>query len=228
VTLLPGGRIHGLVAAPWAVGEKKRYVKFLKTFLMLLVPLLLLASFAVLATGVAPYKVYVIHTGSMSPNIPSGSAVLVHEGHYRVGQVITFTEGGLTVTHRLVAINKEGLVTTKGDANPTNDPWHFPKSQIIGGVVVAPRYVGYWITYFRNPLGLVSVLLAAVALWQIWTLGDASEAESSPASRPSRRWMTPARRSRAAAQLAEQRRAHFAELFGVPANSNWDKRAGAK
>ena len=82
-------------------------MKFLKISLLLLVPVLLLASFVVLTTGAASYRVYVIHTGSMSPHIPSGSAVLVHEGHYRVGQVITFTEDGLTVTHRLVSINSE-------------------------------------------------------------------------------------------------------------------------
>ena len=145
-------------------------MKFLKISLSLLVPLLLLASFVVLTTGAASYRVYVIHTGSMSPNIPSGSAVLVHEGHYRVGQVITFTEDGLTVTHRLVSINSSGIITTKGDGNATNDPWHVPKSQIIGGVVVAPRYVGYWIMYLKKPLGLASVLLAALVLWQIWSL----------------------------------------------------------
>jgi signal peptidase I len=153
------------------------YVKLLKIFFVLLVPVLLLACFVVLATGAAPYKVYVIHTGSMSPTIPSGSAVLVHEGHYRVGQVITFSEDGLTVTHRLVSISSSGLTTTKGDANLTADPWHVPTSQIVGGVVFAPRYVGYVIIYLRSPLGLASVLIAALILWQIWSLtGDAAVA----------------------------------------------------
>lgn len=147
-----------------------RYVKTFKISLVVLPLLALLACFVFLTTGAGSYKVYVIHTGSMSPNIPSGSAVLVHEGHYHVGQVITFTEDNLTVTHRLVSISPSGFTTTKGDGNPTNDPWHVPKSQIIGGVVVAPRYVGYWIIYLRNPIGLGSVLLVVLALWQIWSL----------------------------------------------------------
>ena len=142
-------------------------MKFLKIFLVLLVPVLLLACIVFLTTGAGSYKAYVIHTGSMSPTIPSGSAVLVHEGHYHVGQVITFTEDGLTVTHRLVSISAAGLTTTKGDANSTNDPWHVPKSQIIGGVVLAPRYVGYAITYLKDPLGLGSVLLGVLFIWQI-------------------------------------------------------------
>lgn len=144
-------------------------MKFLKIVALLMVPLLLLTTIVVLATGAIPYKVYVINTGSMSPNIPPGSAVLVHEGHWRVGQVVTFVEDGLTVTHRLVSISPQGLTTTKGDGNVSVDPWHVPKSQIIGGVVVAPRYLGYWITYFRDPLGLASLVLVVLALWQIWS-----------------------------------------------------------
>ncbi len=172
----------------------------------------------------------------MSPNIPSGSAVLVHEGHYRIGQVVTFTEDGLTVTHRLVAINSNGIITTKGDGNATNDPWHVPKSQIIGGVVVAPRYVGYWIMYLKNPLGLASVLLAALALWQIWSLTSREDHNAKVRRRPAHRR---SRRSRApvavmaptvsklamapagpAAEIDEQSPANHAELIGAVKSGN--------
>lgn len=166
-------------------------MKFLKISLALLVPLLLLACVVFLTTGASSYKVYVIHTGSMSPTIPSGSAVLVHEGHYRIGQVITFTEDGLVVTHRLISISAEGLTTTKGDANSTNDPWHVPTSQIIGGVVIAPRYVGYAIMYLKSPLGLASVFLAVLLIWQVGSLmrneEPSGEDPDQPASRHSRR-----------------------------------------
>jgi len=167
-----------------------RCVKFVRFFLFLFLPIVLLATFVVLATGVLSYKVYVVHTGSMSPTIPPGSAVIVHEGHYKLGQVITFTEHGLTVTHRLVSINAQGLTTTKGDANSTPDPWHVPKKQIIGGVVAAPRYVGYWITYLKNPLGLGSIVLGILAVSQIWwfsgkdpTAPDAGETNDSRRAR---------------------------------------------
>ena len=142
--------------------------------LLLLVPLMALAAIVVFASGALPYKVYVIHTGSMTPTIPSKSAVIVREHEYRVGQVITFTEDGLTVTHRLVSISASGMITTKGDANSTVDPWHVPKSQIIGGVVATLPEVGYWLTYLRNPVGLASILLALLVCWQIWSLGSPS------------------------------------------------------
>ena len=156
---------------------KLRYVKFIKVGLLLVIPLLLLATFVVLATGAVPYKVYVVNTGSITPTIPPGSAVIVHEGHYRIGQVVTFRENGLTVTHRLVSINAQGLTTTKGDANATADPWHVPKSQIVGGVVAEPRYLGYWITYLKSPLGLGSIVLIILVLWQVWKFAGGSSRE---------------------------------------------------
>ncbi|MHB1491705.1 MAG: signal peptidase I [Cellulomonas sp.] len=119
-----------------------------------------------------PYKVYVVHTGSMSPTIPSRSAVVVNAGHYRVGQVATFTHNGELITHRLVARNADGTLSTKGDGNSSNDPWTIAPASVIGGVVTAPRMVGWWIVYFKNPLGVATVLLLIATLWQIWSLAE--------------------------------------------------------
>ncbi len=137
-----------------------------------------------------PYKVYVIHTGSMSPTIPSRSAVVVNEGHYRVGQVATFTYNGEVITHRLVARNADGTFSTKGDGNSSNDPWTIAPSKVIGGVVAAPKTVGWWIVYFKNPLGVATALLVIATLWQIWSLaelaGEPTSANSRQAHRPGR------------------------------------------
>jgi len=154
-------------------------LKILKGVLLLLVPATALVAFVVAASGVLPYKVYVVHTGSMSPTIPSKSAVIVREEQYEIGQVITFTASGQRTTHRLVSINADGFAITKGDANETADPWRIPPGQIIGGVVAAPRELGYWIVYLRNPVGLASVLVSVVGTWQIWAIfGLAADTES--------------------------------------------------
>lgn len=130
--------------------------------------LLVACGVGILASGVLPYRVYVVHTGSMSPTIPSTSAVLVHVGDYRVGQPISFEEQGGVITHRLMRINPDGTIDTKGDANATGDPWHVPTSAIIGGVVAHPMGLGYWLVFFKNPLGLASVFLSVLVCWQIW------------------------------------------------------------
>jgi signal peptidase I len=165
--------------------EGERVKRFMKIVLVS-VPLVVVAAIVVFVSGVMPFKVYVVHTGSMTPTIASKSAVIVDEHHYRVGQVVTFTEDGQTVTHRLLSINSAGLITTKGDANATADPWHPPKSQIIGGVVATVPEVGYWLVYLKSPLGAASVLLAMLAIWQIWALGSSTPPAAVPVPRQSR------------------------------------------
>jgi signal peptidase len=132
--------------------------------LVLLVPAILLAS------GALPYRLYVIHTGSMSPTIPSRSAVVVREGTYRLGQVITYRTSNGVVTHRFIKRNANGELATKGDANRTEDPSAISRAQVIGGVVAAPRMVGYWIVYFKQPAGLASLFLAVVCAWLVYSL----------------------------------------------------------
>lgn len=143
--------------------------------LLALVPAVALALYE---SGDLPYRVYIVHTGSMSPTIPPESAVVVREGHYRVGNVISFRVDGAVVSHRLLAIHPDGTIVTKGDANRTADPWHVPVSNVIGGVVAAPRHLGYLLMYVRTPMGLGSILFAFLCLWQIWALaGDLSRGE---------------------------------------------------
>ncbi len=119
------------------------------------------------ATGTVSYKVFVIHTGSMSPTIPPKSAVVIRENQYHVGQVVAYKYHGMVITHRLMSISPARRITTKGDANRSVDPWHVPQSHIIGSVVAAPHMVGYWITYAKNPIGLLSIILGFICLWLI-------------------------------------------------------------
>ena len=153
-------------------------MRFIKVCVLIVVPLVLLATLLVFVTRASPFKLYIVHNGSMSPTIASGSAVIVWKGQYQLGQIITFTENGQTVTHRLISINAQGLTTTKGDANATVDPWHVPKKQIIGGVVMAPRYLGDVITFVRKPVGLGSIFLVILVIMMIWKHTKAPPSDS--------------------------------------------------
>ncbi len=130
-----------------------------------------LSAFVVLTSGILPYRVFIVHTGSMEPTISSRSAVIVREHVYRVGQTISFYEQGGVITHRLIRINTDGTATTKGDANSTPDPWKLKPSAIIGEVVASPPEVGYWLMYLRNPFGLTSVFISIIVCWQVSSLG---------------------------------------------------------
>lgn len=158
--------------------------RIVRRALLALVLLALLVSAVLLACGVLPYRVYVIHTGSMSPTIPPKSAVIVREGSYHVGQVISYQTGSGIVTHRLVARRANGMLGTKGDANRTADPSFIRQSAVVGGVVAAPRMAGYWLVYFKNPAGLASLFLAVICAWLVYSLpGDFARLKKSDTAR---------------------------------------------
>lgn len=99
------------------------------------------------------WQPYVIITGSMEPGISAGDVVLVSPSpdiDTTVGRVISFEDPGRpghVLTHRVVAINQDGTLTTKGDANPTVD-----------SVPVAPEAV----------TGLGRLLVMFVGLPAVW------------------------------------------------------------
>ena len=149
-------------------------MKRIKLIAALLVPVLVLGAFVLALSGLLPYKLYAVQTGSMKPTLPPASAVIVKEGVYHVGQPISFYVHGGVVTHRLVAIHADGTTDTKGDANATIDPWHVSTKAIIGEVVASQPHLGYWLLFLRNPIGLVTILLAAVLCWEIWNFTGAA------------------------------------------------------
>jgi signal peptidase I len=142
---------------------------------------LMVAAFVLYSMGAIPYKVYIVHTGSMSPTIPTESAVIVREGQWHVGQVATFTVHGTTVTHRIKSINAEGFITTKGDANRSVDPWHITKSDIVGGVVAAPRKLGWLLVFLGHVPGALTVILFIASIWQCFGLAKAFDTQEKPA-----------------------------------------------
>jgi signal peptidase len=142
--------------------------------LPLVVIVLVLAAVALYRVGALPlpYKFYIMRTESMAPTIPAKSLLVVRDNSYKVGQVISFKLDGSVVTHRLIAINPNGTITTKGDANPTVDPWHVTKSSIIGGVVAAPRMVGFFVKFLTTIPGILWVFCVAVLWWQLWSYAE--------------------------------------------------------
>jgi signal peptidase len=137
---------------------------------------------AVLFIGLrAPYALYAVRTGSMTPTITPRSAVLVHEGDSHVGQTVSFRHDGGVITHRLVDTKDDGTVVTKGDANETPDPFIVHRSDIIGGVVAAPPALGYWLVFLKDPAGAGSLVLGLVAIRLLWSsAGQAGRQESGP------------------------------------------------
>jgi len=97
-----------------------------------------------------PFGVFIVPTRSMVPTIEPGDMVIVYGKHVKIGDIVVWCTGPLyCVVHRLVGV-RDGLIITKGDANPVPDN-PVPVSRLKGRVVaIVPRYV--WIPLLLSAL----------------------------------------------------------------------------
>lgn len=126
-------------------------------------------------------RLVTITSGSMTPGIPVGATLGIHEPADRTalqpGQIITFkaTGNGTVISHRIVQrleTAKLGGVyyQTKGDANRTADPDLAPAGNIIGVVDgVLPAWLGAAVS-MQTPKGRLAVygsLFLVIALGEV-------------------------------------------------------------
>lgn len=96
------------------------------------------------------YTMFQIASNSMAPTITTEDLILVKiTKDVDVNDVITFHEGKILVTHRVMSKTSNGFIT-KGDANNENDK-HITSDQVIGKVVrIYPKW-GVWFKVFTTP-----------------------------------------------------------------------------
>lgn len=120
-------------------------------------------------------------TGSMSPEIPTGSLAVVRQipaSEARVGQVVTVDRSGaLPITHRVVSTHAGSNGTTvlvlKGDANRAPDPAPYVVRTVRLVVWSAPG-LAYFVVWLGNPfvLGALAMAVAALVVWVMWPRRD--------------------------------------------------------
>jgi len=111
--------------------------------------LLLFAAAIIAAAALASVngiRCYAVLTGSMEPELPLGSLLVVVPTPFaklEVGQDITCKTAGGTVTHRIVAIDREArTVTTQGLTNNVADA-PVKAENIVGRVQLCLPWMGY-------------------------------------------------------------------------------------
>lgn len=115
------------------------------------------------------YEEMAVLTGSMEPEYPVGSLIYVKKQDpetLQVGDVITYRLSGDTVvTHRIVEINtEEQTVTTKGDANESNDGQPIPFDSIVGRAEFKIPYLGFISMNIRTPKGIMAICGVLIAI----------------------------------------------------------------
>jgi signal peptidase I len=133
---------------------------------------------AVLGALAAPHalgwKYGILRSGSMSPDMPAGSAIVVAPagpGDVAAGDVITYRSAinpQLLVTHRVHALTVDDqgrrAFITKGDANEKADSDPVTADRLMGKVIFSAPGVGYVVQKLHSPLGFFFLLLLPTLL----------------------------------------------------------------
>ena len=126
--------------------------------------------------GVAPM---VVLSGSMSgtaeDHIEVGDLIFAtapDRAKLKVGDVVSFMDGGVVVTHRIVAVtadeNGQKQFVTKGDANNTEDPAIYPEA-VIGVYSGRIPRLGDFALFLQKPLGMAVFIGVPVC---VFIVGD--------------------------------------------------------
>lgn len=103
----------------------------------------------------------VVLSGSMEPDISVGDLLVVSKREsYEVGDVVVYQSGKIAVTHRIVSIS-ENEVITRGDANNTEDEPITP-GQIKGEVTLIIPYMGFAVNAIKTPIGTICIIALAI------------------------------------------------------------------
>ena len=130
------------------------------------------------------FSVLRVLTGSMKPEIPADSMLLIQKADaasLQVGDVISFFSpdpslNGALNTHRIVGIAEvDGSLqfTTKGDANLIEDQYPVDESRVVGKVLFVSTQLGKLLRLISNPLVFGLAVLVPLVLILVGNLVSA-------------------------------------------------------
>lgn len=118
------------------------------------------------------WRPYVVESGSMQPHIKVGDVILSspeHDEQKLLGHVTVFEDPdaahpGTVKSHRVIKINPNGTMVTKGDANLTPDPAPLPLKNVKGIGRLLVRWIGLPVIWMQQGQWLKLGLLV-FSLW---------------------------------------------------------------
>ena len=126
-----------------------------------LVVLMVLCAVFLMGSRVLGFQIYMVLSGSMEPAISIDDLIIIRAADsFAVGDVVVYQNGRVPVVHRIVAMDGE-MVTTRGDANNTDDD-PMDISLVKGKVIAAVPYVGKVVRLLKTPIATVLMIVAAV------------------------------------------------------------------
>lgn len=109
------------------------------------------------------YSTFEIATGSMQPALNVKDVILVKEmKEYKNGDIVSYIDGNDVITHRIVKIKKDTVIT-KGDDNNTDD-YEVNKKNIIGKTIYVVPNGGLIREMFIRPKVIISIIVTLILI----------------------------------------------------------------
>lgn len=133
-------------------------------FIYSIITMILIVLIASLVSGFFKYQIIAIGSGSMSPYINYGDAVLFKHvndndiDNLKKGDILVFYHDKKYITHRIIKIYKDDFdisFRTKGDNNKTQDNFIIERKDVVGKALFRIRYIGnptLWLNKLFNKI----------------------------------------------------------------------------
>lgn len=143
----------------------KRIIEIIAIILIYNIILIIISSINGKDFSILGYKAYIVNTNSMEPTIEVGDIVIIKKvkaEKLNQGDVITFTQEGEVITHRITKIETEEKSTqyiTKGDNNNTEDTLKIKYEDIIGKEILTIPQLGKAMQLLDSKIILLIIIL---------------------------------------------------------------------
>ena len=144
--------------------KKAMDIFFYIIFAILIIYVLNIVYFRVVKKEKLPrvfnYYVFKVITGSMEDTIKVNDYIIVKKTkNVKVNDIVTFERDGVFITHRIIKIDGDKIIT-KGDANNAEDD-PITKDMILGKYVKTTKLLGFIV---KNKIIIITVLLLIYVL----------------------------------------------------------------
>jgi len=156
------------------------------------------------------YKPLHIVSGSMETDIRTGSIILSKRADFsalRVGDIVSYDNGQELITHRVVAVNPDGSLRAKGDANTRADETAITAENVKFVLVATMNWTAPVAAALHGPAGMVLILLLLADVVQFCVImllvkrRRQRATEPEPAGEESDLWQSRAERDQARVDL---------------------------
>lgn len=135
-------------------------------FVILSVTLLIFLTFNIFSAldkSFFGYRIFEVSSGSMKPALDVNDLIIIkREKEYEKGDIITYRSENVYITHRIVSVYDETVIT-KGDANNTEDE-PVSKKDIVGKYIYKFRINGFIVYLFSEFKFWILVFLVGIMI----------------------------------------------------------------